>query len=159
MNDPDLDTAIIKNELGLDIVFKPYMFDLLKSNIIQSKLATDVLEPPEYLKKELTKYLIDTNVLSNPILKNVTIKRFRNGIEYLGSDYFTNQTGVNVIFVFGATREFVFHKIKNIKIRYKIELSHGDMLIVKGDTLVQWKYSISKCSKVRDNHFYLCFEF
>lgn len=89
----------------------------------------------------------DSKIGLNAVLVNL----YRNGHDYIGwhSDKteelipIQGQT-VIVSLTFGVTRPFILRRKDNHDIKYSLNLSHGDLLIIKGKTNDFWQHTVPK---------------
>ena len=84
-------------------------------------------------------------------LNAVLVNYYRNGQDYIG--WHSDKTGdliriqgqtIIVSVTFGVTRPFLFRRTDNHAVKYSLNLSHGDLLIIKGKTNDYWQHALPK---------------
>ena len=60
---------------------------------------------------------------------------------------------------FGAGRKFYFRNYKEKSQKIVIELSHGSLLLMKGDTQTYWEHSLPKISLLKESRINITFRF
>ena len=99
----------------------------------------------------------DTNTYFNVVLLNY----YRNGADSMGwhSDN-EPELGKNptiASLTFGAERYFDFRNIVDHKIKHKIFLENGSLLLMKGETQSLWQHQIAKSKKINMGRINLTF--
>ncbi len=81
---------------------------------------------------------------------SVLLNRYRNGQDYVG--WHTDaerELGNNPVIGsvnFGATRKFQLRRIDDHKEKYELELKHGTLLLMRGETQHYWQHQVPKTS-------------
>lgn len=109
--------------------------------------------------------LHDIRIILNDLLKNkgifqfnskfglnsVFVNYYRNGKDYIG--WHSDKTGdlikikgqtIIVSLTLGVTRPFILRRKDNHSVKYSLNLTHGDLLIIKGKTNDYWQHSVPK---------------
>ena len=102
----------------------------------------------------LNDFLKEKNILpsdSNIGLNAVLVNNYRDGNDHIG--WHSDKTGeliriqgqtIIVSLTFGVTRPFLLRRTDNHSIKYSINLSHGDLLVIKGKTNDFWQHAVPK---------------
>lgn len=118
---------------------KPYSYSGIT---LQPNLWTDQLSE---IKSDLEK-------VANVNFTSVLINRYRDGKDYVG--WHTDaekELGRNPVIGsvnFGATRKFQLRRIDDHKVKFEIELKHGTLLLMRGETQHYWQHQVPKTSAV-----------
>jgi len=81
---------------------------------------------------------------------SVLLNRYRDGQDYVG--WHTDaekELGKNPVIGsvnFGATRKFQLRRIDDHKVKYELELKHGTLLLMRGETQHYWQHQVPKTS-------------
>lgn len=88
----------------------------------------------------------------------VLMNKYRDGNDYctFHRDDEAEEEGKNIIasVSFGATRSFV---IKQKKIKYEYQLNHGSLIVMRGDTQLNWYHSILQDPELKECRINLTF--
>jgi len=107
-----------------------------------------------YLKREIEKV---AEVEFNSVLLNW----YRNGEDYMNwhaddeKELGQNPTIASVNF--GETRDFILRNNHDENLKIKIPLSHGTLLIMKGELQHFWKHAVPKRMNIKNSRFNLTF--
>ncbi|HLO52036.1 MAG TPA: alpha-ketoglutarate-dependent dioxygenase AlkB [Kamptonema sp.] len=89
--------------------------------------------------------------LVNTKFNGVLLNLYRDGRDYMGwhSDDEKDLAEGSVIasLSFGETRRFILRRRDNHQIKVELSLSHGDFLIMGGDTQKFWQHQVPKTTK------------
>jgi len=76
----------------------------------------------------------------------VLMNYYRNGLDKIGfhRDDEAEEDGKNIIasLSFGAKRKFIIRHCNNKKLNHHFDLTHGSLIVMMGDTQINWKHSI-----------------
>ena len=97
-------------------------------------------------------------------LNAVLVNYYRNGDDHIS--WHSDKTGdlikiqgntIIVSVTFGVTRPFLFRRTDNHAIQYSLNLSHGDLLIMRGKTNDFWQHSLPKRTLIKKARINLTF--
>lgn len=132
---------------------------------------------PDFLipiRDRLNTYLKAQGILppdSPAALNYVLVNLYRDGEDYIGPhrdnepDMVQVRTAegkeetVIVSLSFGASRDFILQRVDDITVKHSMNLQHGDLLIMRGDTNDYWKHSVPKRLRVKTARYNLTFRF
>ena len=117
---------------------KPYTYSGITLN--PNIWTTHLLEIKKAVEKEAqTKF------------SSVLLNRYRDGQDYVGWHTDSEkELGKNPIIGsvnFGAPRKFQLRRIDNPKEKFEVELGHGSVLIMMGETQHYWQHQVPKTAK------------
>ncbi|CAG8772381.1 24054_t:CDS:1, partial [Gigaspora margarita] len=91
----------------------------------------------------------------------VLLNWYQNGNEYIGEHLDSEKglvpQGIIASVSFGTQRTFIFKNKSDKKLKHKLILENGSMLIMKGTTQQFWKHTIPKEKKIKDGRISLTF--
>ena len=106
---------------------------------------------PKTWTPELTEIKTEIEKQAGVSFTSVLINRYRDGQDYVG--WHTDaekELGKNPIIGsinFGATRKFQLRRIDNHKEKIELELKHGTLLIMRGETQHYWQHQVPKTNR------------
>ena len=116
----------------------------VKAKLYQKEGAMEWSPPVFQLKKNLEEYL-QLNVFPAKF-DYVLMNKYRNGFDHIGfhRDDEAEEPGKNIIasVSFGSTRKFIIKHRKDRKKMYTFDLKHGSLIVMSGDTQLNWVHSI-----------------
>ena len=98
---------------------------------------------------------------ANTSFSSVLLNRYRDGKDYVG--WHTDaekELGQNPIIGsvnFGASRKFQLRRIHNPKEKFEVELGHGSLLVMMGETQHYWQHQVPKTAKKIEDRINLTF--
>ena len=123
------------------------------------------------MKTQIEQYMINQGMITEEQRKITPINYallnyYADGTQYIGAHCddekdlrpINGETFIASV-SFGASRDFIFQRKDNIKIKYEMTLNDGDLLIMRGDTNTYWKHSLPKRLRVKDPRWNLTFRF
>ena len=151
----DLSRYLVIKIDSLDLIFHPHFYNIDRSSQILDLLKVNFINDDTYdsyevteIKNEIYQYLININVLSTTMnINHISVNLYKNGNDHM-MPYSNNDNNILILLSLGATRKIKFYNKSDIKITYDLDLHHGDLLIIRGETQLKWKYGISKQPKV-----------
>lgn len=127
---------------------KPYTYSGIT---LQPKAwSSDLLELKQAVEKE-----------AKTSFSSVLLNRYRDGKDYVG--WHTDaekELGQNPIIGsvnFGASRKFQLRRIDNPKEKFEVELGHGSLLVMMGETQHYWQHQVPKTAKKKEERINLTF--
>jgi len=115
---------------------------------------------PKIWTKELLEIKAKIEPLANVQFNSVLLNRYRSGNDSISwhtdAEKELGQNPVIASVNFGATRKFQLRHI-NTKEKLEIELTHGSLLIMKGELQHYWQHQVPKTSKVVNERINLTF--
>ena len=117
-------------------------------------------EPMKWTK-QLSELKEKIEKLQNTKFDYVLMAKYRNGKDKIGfhRDQEASEEGKNVIasLSFGATRTFVIKNEADSTKSYTFELPHGSLLVMRGDTQINWVHSLLQDRAVKESRINLTF--
>ena len=119
------------------------------------------------IRHNLNKFLKEKGIIScnsDLGLNAVLVNYYRDGNDYIG--WHSDKTGelirikgqtIIVSLTFGATRPFQLRRRDDHSVKYTLNLSHGDLLIIKGKTNDYWQHSVPKRVNIKKPRINLTF--
>ena len=98
---------------------------------------------------------------ANTSFSSVLLNRYRDGKDYVG--WHTDaekELGQNPIIGsvnFGASRKFQLRRIHDPKEKFEVELGHGSLLVMMGETQHYWQHQVPKTAKKIEDRINLTF--
>lgn len=115
---------------------------------------------PKFWTKELLEIKDKIEPLSNIQFNSVLLNRYRSGNDSISwhtdAEKELGQNPVIASVNFGATRKFQLRHIKT-KEKIEIDLTHGSLLIMRGELQHFWQHQVPKTSKVVNERINLTF--
>ena len=91
----------------------------------------------------------------------VLMNHYRNGEDKIGlhndDEAFGDDNNVIASLSFGATRRFIVMPMKGKKPKYNYNLTHGSLVVMRGDTQKGWKHMVPAESGLKDPRINLTF--
>jgi alkylated DNA repair dioxygenase AlkB len=106
---------------------------------------------PKTWTPELTEIKTEIEKQAGVNFTSVLINRYRDGQDYVGwhtdaeKELGENPTIGSINF--GATRKFQLRRIDNHKEKIELELKHGTLLIMRGETQHYWQHQVPKTNR------------
>jgi alkylated DNA repair dioxygenase AlkB len=106
---------------------------------------------PKTWTPELTEIKTEIEKQAGVNFTSVLINRYRDGQDYVGwhtdaeKELGENPTIGSINF--GATRKFQLRRIDNHKEKIELELKHGTLLIMRGETQLYWQHQVPKTNR------------
>ena len=127
---------------------KPYTYSGI--TLQPNAWTSDLLELKQAVEKE-----------AKTSFSSVLLNRYRDGKDYVG--WHTDaekELGQNPIIGsvnFGASRKFQLRRIDIPKEKFEVELGHGSLLVMMGETQHYWQHQVPKTAKKIDERINLTF--
>jgi alkylated DNA repair dioxygenase AlkB len=127
---------------------KPYTYSGI--NLQPNPWSPELLELKSAIEKE-----------ANTSFSSVLLNRYRDGKDYVG--WHTDaekELGQNPIIGsvnFGASRKFQLRRIHDPKEKFEVELGHGSLLVMMGETQHYWQHQVPKTAKKIEERINLTF--